>query len=107
MHPSPVKIKWSICQITTQKKTWSEEIAADCFIYFMFVLCLHAFVYRGTYSARRSVVSTCIRALMCTHVYMRCVYTRSTRPFRLHWASVRSPPFYFIYCVRVACLRCI
>ena len=42
--------------------------------------------------ARRSVVSTCIRALiMCTHVYMRCVYTRSTCPFRLHRALVHSP----------------
>ena len=31
-----------------------------------------------------SVVSTCIHALMCTHVYMLCVYTRSTCPFLLH-----------------------
>ena len=59
-----------------------------CFAFILFFAC---FCLSGTYSARRSVVSTCICALMCTHVYMRCVYTRSTCPLRLHRALVHSP----------------
>ena len=68
------------------------------------ILFLHAFVYRGR-TVHAVLWCRHVFARSCVHMFfMRCVYIRSTCQFRLHRALVHSPPF--IYCVRVACFRC-
>ena len=69
-----------------------------CFALSYFIFCIPLFI--RMYSACRSVLLTCIHALICTRVY-----TRSTCPFRLHRASVRSQPI--IYLFFIVCESCV
>ena len=49
------------------------------------------------FAASHSVMSTCIHVLMCSHVYMHCVYARLSCLLRLHRASVlAADSFLFI-----------
>ena len=77
----------------------------SCYILYVLMLCLvlfyifACFCLSGTYSARRSVVSTCTRALMCTHVY---------RHGKVHvhrcWLPTSSS---FIYSFLLTCMLCV